>query len=398
MDAPTRAGTNGSALSRRPSRAAARTDRKDRDVAEHRYRRLFETSPNGILVLSASTGRILDANPFMLHLLGLPRDEMLGRQLREVGLLAEDQRRSGAVHQVADSGVVRWEERQVRSNAHPDGICVEIATIASREGNDEVIHCHVRHISERQRVESNATVHAEELDVVDRHKDEFLATLSHELRNAIAPVANALVVLRLAQEAESPIPNKARTLIERQVGHLTHLVDDLLEVSRTGASRMRLNLGMVDLRAVVQRSVEAVMSANAHRKHEVSVSLPAVPIWLNGDAMRLEQVVVNLVSNAASYTPDGGSITIRVRRSGERAELLVADSGMGIATDMLPLVFDLFTRSESARTQVRNGLGIGLNIVKRIVELHGGSVGAQSAGPAAGSEFLVSLPLGSPAA
>src|SRR6185503_8832977 len=142
------------------------------------------------------------------------------------------------------------------------------------------------------------------------------------------------------QEAESNVPNRARALIERQVGHLSHLVDDLQEISSIGTGRMRLQPGLVDLRVVVQRSVEAVMSAHAHRHHEVSVTLPAEPVWLDADAIRLEQVVVNLLSNAASYTPDGGSIAISVAPIGDRTELRVADSGIGIAPDMLISVFD----------------------------------------------------------
>ena len=135
------------------------------------------------------------------------------------------------------------------------------------------------------------------------------------------------------------------------------------------------------------------MSAHAHRNHRVTVTIPATPIWVDADVIRLEQVLVNLLSNAANYTPPSGSITVTVDRAGDRAELRVTDSGIGIAHEMLTSVFDLFTRSEGARGLSRNGLGIGLHIVKRIVELHGGSVVARSDGPGTGSEFVVSLPL-----
>jgi signal transduction histidine kinase len=135
------------------------------------------------------------------------------------------------------------------------------------------------------------------------------------------------------------------------------------------------------------------MAAYAHHNHVVTVTIPATPVWVDADVIRLEQVLVNLVSNAAKYTPDGGNITVTVDRAGDRAELRVADTGIGIAPEMLTSVFDLFTRAEAARGLSRNGLGIGLNIVKRIVELHGGSVVARSDGVGAGSEFIVSLPL-----
>ncbi len=158
---------------------------------------------------------------------------------------------------------------------------------------------------------------------------------------------------------------------------------------------MRLQPGLVDLRLVVERSVEAVMSAHAHPKHQVSVKLPAEPIWLDADAIRLEQVVVNLLSNAANYTHDGGSITVTASSAGDSAEFRVVDSGIGIAPEMLTRVFDLFIRTDVARSHARGGLGVGLNVVKQIVDMHGGSVVARSAGEGTGSEFIVSLPLAS---
>ena len=392
MDVGKKAGQNGSPFLRRqtPTVPPAVTDRGDQH--ENHYQRLFETAHDGILVLDASSGRIVDANPGITRLLGLAPDAFLGKQLWEVGLLRDADSRAVA-HEVSDRGVVRWEELLVESMAHPEGMDVEVVSCSYRQGERELIQCHVRDITERKRADANSSLEGLTRSVADRHRNEFLAILSHELRNALAPVANALLILRLAQETDSPVPTKARNLIERQVGHLSHLVDDLQEISSIGTGGMRLQPGMVDLRLVVERSVEAVMSAHAHRKHQVSVSLPAEAVWLDADAIRLEQVVVNLLSNAASFTENGGRIAVEVDRAEDRAELRVTDSGMGIAPEMLPLVFDLFTRAPSARVHARRGMGIGLNIVKRIVELHGGTVVARSAGPGAGSEFIVSLPL-----
>lgn len=360
---------------------------------ELRYQRLFETSHDGIIILDATTGCIIDTNPFMTHLLGFSHEEFLGKQLWEVGLLRDADRRRGVLHDVADLGVVRWEELLVQSVVHPNGMDVEIVSNSYSEGDRHVIQCHVRDITDRRRADATAALHAEDLAVADRHKDEFMAMLSHELRNAIAPVANALVILGLEQDASSPLPQRARLIIERQVGHLSLLVDDLLQISSAGRGTLRLQPALIDLRPVVQRSVEAVMSAHAHRNHLVTVTIPATAVWVDADVIRLEQVLVNLLSNAANYTPDGGNITVTVDRAGDRAELRVIDSGIGIAPEMLMSVFDLFTRAEGARGLSRNGLGIGLNIVKRIVERHGGSVVARSDGPGTGSEFLVSLPL-----
>ena len=395
--AGTKSGTNGSALRTARTRTEPQTGADVRNNSAMRYSRLFEASPDGILILDAGTGRIMDANPFMTHLLGLSHEEFVGKQLWEVGLLRDADRRCGVLHDVSDLGVIRWEELLVQSNAHPDGMDVEVISSAYLEGEHQMIQCRVRDITERKRANLSATLHAEERTVADLHKNEFLAMLSHELRNAIAPVANALLVLRLAKKSEDNVPNRAQTLIERQVGHLSLLVDDLQEISSIGTGRMRLQPGLVDLRLVVERSVEAVMSAHAHRNHQVSVALPAEPVWLDADAIRLEQVVVNLLSNAAKYTQNGGSINVTLRPAENGVELRVADSGIGIAPDMLTRVFDLFTRSEGPGDS-RRGRGIGLNVVKQIVDLHGGSVVARSAGHGQGSEFIVSLPLAMPGA
>jgi PAS domain S-box-containing protein len=363
-----------------------------------RYRRLFETAHDGILIVDASTGRILDANPFMTNLLGLSHDEFLGKELWQVGLLLDAERSRATSGLLREPGFIRHEEQLLRSASYPEGIDVEVVSNMYQEDGDEVIQFHIRDITKRKRADLSAALYVDELAAANRHRSEFLAMLSHELRNALAPVANALLTIRLAQESDSPVPNTARTLIERQVRQLSHLVDDLQEISCIDSGRMRLRPALVDLREVVQRSVEAVMSAYAHRKHQVSVALPAEPIWLDADAIRLEQVVVNLLNNAANYTQDGGSIAVMADRAQDRAELRVADSGIGIAPEMLPRVFDLFVRAETATDHSRQGLGIGLNIVKRIVDLHGGSVEARSAGSGTGSEFVVSLPLVSSAA
>jgi signal transduction histidine kinase len=258
---------------------------------------------------------------------------------------------------------------------------------------DQVIQYHIRNISERKRAEFGAAVLVDELAAADRSKDEFLAMLSHELRNALAPLGNALRILHVGQENGSPIATQTLALMGRQLVHMAHLVDDLHAISSIGPGRMRLHPGMVDLRAVVQRSVEAVTTAYAHRQHRVTIAVPDEPVWLDADVIRLEQVVVNLMSNAASYTTDGGSIAISVGHFRDRAELRVVDNGIGIEPEMLPKVFDLFARGDNARTHSRHGQGIGLNIVKRIVDLHGGTVEARSAGRGTGSEFVVSLPL-----
>jgi PAS domain S-box-containing protein len=364
---------------------------------ESRYRRLFQTSHDGILIMDGRTRRIVDANPYMTKLFLRSHAEFIGKELWEIGLPRETEHRTGVSHTVSELGIVRSEELTVRNASHPKGVNLEIVSSSYHEGDTPMIQYHIRDVTEQKRAALSAALQEEERTVTDRRKNEFLAMLSHELRNALAPVANALMILRLAQDEEGPVPGRARTLIERQVGQMSHLVDDLQEISSIGSGRMRLQPGLVDLRAVVQRSVEAVMTAHASRQHRVSMVIPADPVWLDADAIRLEQVVVNLVSNAANYTQDGGSIDVHINRVRGQVELKVADNGMGIEPELLPNVFDLFVRADRARSLRSGGMGIGLNIVKSIVDMHGGSVMARSAGPGTGSEFVVSLPLASTA-
>jgi CheY-like chemotaxis protein/two-component sensor histidine kinase len=222
-------------------------------------------------------------------------------------------------------------------------------------------------------------------------KDEFLAMLSHELRNPLSAIFNALHILRL-QDTENPIQRKAKIVLERQVGQLAHLIDDLLEVSRVITGRIQLHQERLEMRGIVERALESVRSLIEQRKHELSVSLPAEPIWLQGDSTRLEQVVVNLLNNAAKYTDEGGQIWITVEQERGEVVLRVWDTGVGIAPELLPRIFDLFTQADRTLDRSQGGLGIGLSLVQKLVELHGGTVEAHSAGLGQGSEFIVRLP------
>jgi CheY-like chemotaxis protein/nitrogen-specific signal transduction histidine kinase len=253
----------------------------------------------------------------------------------------------------------------------------------------------LRDITLRTRLERETMEQARELADLHRRKDEFLAMLSHELRNPLAPISNAVHLLRL-QPDERPHQREARTIIERQVGQLTRLVDDLLEVSRITTGRIRLDQQPVAVSGVVERSVETVRSLLEQRGHQLTVSLPDQPIWLHADPARLDQVVVNLLTNAAKYTDPGGRIWLTVAREGDEAVLRVRDTGVGIDPELLPRIFDLFTQAENSLDRSQGGLGIGLCLVQRLVEMHGGSVHADST-VGQGSEFVIRLPIAQPA-
>jgi PAS domain S-box-containing protein len=223
-----------------------------------------------------------------------------------------------------------------------------------------------------------------------RQMNEFLAMLSHELRNPLAAMVNALGVLR--NEPGNKL-GRAGDVFERQVKHLSHIVDDLLDVSRITRGKITLKNEVVDLKELVARVVESSRPTMDRRRHEFDIHLADEPLPVHADPTRLSQVVINLVGNAAKYTPHGGRIAVTVEREGDLAVLRVRDNGIGIAPELLPKIFDLFVQGESSLARTEGGLGIGLTLAKRLIELQGGSIAASSGGRGKGSEFIVRLPL-----
>ena len=230
----------------------------------------------------------------------------------------------------------------------------------------------------------------EELEQAGRRKDEFLAMLGHELRNPLAPIGMAVEIMRKRPPADDSIV-WARDIIARQLRQLTRLVDDLLDVSRINRGKVTLLLTRVDLTSVVAQAVEASRPLVESAGHELTTHVPSRPVWVRGDSVRLGQVLANLLNNAAKYTPAGGRIGLTVEQRDPQVILTVADNGIGLSAEMVERVFDLFWQLES-RDDAGGGLGIGLTLVKRLVELHGGGIEARSAGRGRGSEFIVRLP------
>lgn len=233
---------------------------------------------------------------------------------------------------------------------------------------------------------------AEQLLEADRRKDEFLALLAHELRNPLAPVRNAASIMRM-KSSHDPELVWCHDVIERQARQLTRLVDDLLDVSRITRGKIRLRMELVDLRTVLTDAIETSRPLIDSMGHELNVVMPSTPLMLRGDATRLTQVVANLLNNAAKYQHEHGHIDVRIARDGEDAVILVKDRGIGISPKSMPRIFDLFTQGERAPDRAQGGLGIGLSLVKQMVELHGGIVRAESAGVGHGSEFIVRIPI-----
>jgi signal transduction histidine kinase/DNA-binding response OmpR family regulator len=231
-----------------------------------------------------------------------------------------------------------------------------------------------------------------EVQEADRKKNEFLSMLAHELRNPLAPIRNGVHLLRAAGEADRHV-REVRDMMDRQVQHLVRLVDDLLDLSRITRGKVRLQTGPLEVADVLARAVETCRPLIDDRRHRLDVALPPGPLRVDGDAVRLAQVVANLLHNAAKYTPDGGLIRLSAGREGDAAVLRVRDTGMGIPAEMLGSVFELFTQVDHSLDRSQGGLGIGLTLVRQLVELHAGKVEAHSDGPGRGSEFVVRLPL-----
>jgi signal transduction histidine kinase/ActR/RegA family two-component response regulator len=232
----------------------------------------------------------------------------------------------------------------------------------------------------------------EALKEADRRKDEFLATLAHELRNPLAPIRNSLHILRLAG-SDSGTAERVHEMMERQVGHMVRLVDELMEVSRITRGKIELRKEQVELADIIRSAVETSKPLIEAAGHQLAISLPAEPVTLEADPVRLTQVIANLLNNAAKFTKEGGQIWLDVRRKRSNAVVSVRDNGLGIPPDMLPKVFDLFTQLDRTYNRAQGGLGIGLTLVRSLVDMHGGSVEAKSDGPGQGSEFVVRLPL-----
>ena len=225
----------------------------------------------------------------------------------------------------------------------------------------------------------------------DKRKDEFLATLAHELRNPLAPLSTGLQLMNT--DLDEQRAQRIHHIMERQLNQLVRLINDLLDVSRVSSGKVVLQLNRIDMRTVIESALESCQPALDAAEHTLRLHLPDTPVWVKGDEARLEQVICNLVNNACKYTAKRGNITITLTQEAERAIAKVIDDGLGIPPDMLPLVFEMFTQIDRNLDRAQGGLGIGLSLVRSLMELHGGDVRAESAGEHKGSTFTISLPV-----
>ena len=352
--------------------------------SEERYRDLFENANDVIYTLDLA-GRITSTNRRAEQTFGYTRAECVGKNATAlIPPEYHEQMRQALRRKLAGETAPTVYELEV---LRKDGrrVPLEVSSrLILRDGRPAGVQGIARDVTERKRAE-------EVLREADRRKDEFLAMLAHELRNPLAPLRTGLHLLRLAG-GDRAQAEQVLGMMGRQVEQLVRLVDDLLDVSRIMRGKIELRKQPVELAEVLGHAVETARPLIDAQRHELSVSLPAPAVLLDGDPVRLAQVFGNLLTNAAKYTEPGGHIWLSGAGEGDMAIVRVRDTGIGMAPETLPFVFDLFVQADRTNTRARGGLGIGLTLVRRLLEMHGGSVTASSDGPGKGSEFVVRLP------
>jgi PAS domain S-box-containing protein len=362
------------------------TDRKQAEEERQRFATLAESSRD-FIAISDPDGAISYINPGGLTTVGLTEEEAHQTSIRDF-FFPEDQAgvASEFLPRVIRDGAGQLEIR-FRHFQTGDPIWMTFAVVALKDGTGTVTGLATvsRDITERKAME-------EALREADRRKDEFLAVLAHELRNPLAPIRNSLHILRLTGNHDH-IADRVSEMMERQVNHMVRLVDDLLEVSRITRGKIALRKELTAIDTVITTAIETSKPLIDAAGHQLTVALPSEPLVIEGDPVRLAQVLSNLINNAAKYTEPGGKIALTVEGDGESVLISVRDTGTGIPAEMLPRVFEPFTQIEGHLDRAQGGLGIGLTLVKSLVEMHGGTVTAQSEGPGRGSEFAVRLPV-----
>jgi PAS domain S-box-containing protein len=377
---------------RRRAAVRLRAEIRKTQEAEERLRMMVEGVKDYALFSLDVRGRIVTWNTGAEHLLGYGEEEVLGKHFSIFFTpeANEGGRPDRELQRAATEGKASNNNWTVRKDG--SGFWAEGSTYPLWNGELRGYVTIFRDLTERKQMEEELRARAEALVDKDRRRNEFLAMLGHELRNPLAPIVTSLAVLR-QEKTTSPLMAQAHTIIERQAKHLVRLVDDLLDVARITRGRVELRKERVALNDLIDRAVEAVGPLVAAGRHDLSVSAPRGTLWLDVDPARIQQVLVNLLTNACKYTPAQGEIRLTVHREWERVAISVKDNGVGIAPEVLPKVFDLFSQAERSLARSEGGLGIGLTMVKSLVEMHGGSAVARSEGLGKGSEFIIWLPV-----
>jgi len=387
-------GTNLDVTDRKRAEEALRKRTEQLAEAEARIRSVMNNVINGIVTID-ERGVVESFNSAAERLFGYQTKEVVGQNVKMLmgepyhsehdGYLA-NYLRTGQAKVI---GIGREVEARRKDGS---AFLMDLGISEFLLGERRYFTAVVRDITERKRLEEELRQLAADLSEADRRKDEFLATLAHELRNPLAPIRNGLQLIKLAGGQEA-IVEQARSMMERQLMQMVRLVDDLMDVSRISRGKLELRKERVPLAAVLNSALETSRPLIEKMGHELTVTLPKQPLIVEADLTRLAQVFLNLLNNAAKYGDRGGHIQLNVERQGSDVVVMVKDNGIGIAADQLPRIFEMFTQVDRSLEKSQGGLGIGLTLVKRLVEMHGGRVEARSEGPGKGSEFIVRLPV-----
>ncbi|WP_151638445.1 response regulator [Noviherbaspirillum aerium] len=367
--------------------AAAETNAK--------FRTFFEQGSYFAGVMSID-GTMIEANRSCLEMTGLTREQLVGRKFWECGWwdcssdLTETVRQG--VKEAASGGTFRKEMPYCATDGRMRTIDLILAPVTDHHGNILFVAPTGSDITDRKETEERLLRLASDLAEMDRRKTEFLATLAHELRNPLAPLRNGLHILQLAGD-DAEMTGRTRDMMERQLLHLVHLVDDLLDVARITRGQIELKSRRVELKPVIANAIESCMPLIEASGHRFNVKLPDEVLMVHADPTRIAQIISNLLNNAAKYTGHGGWIELTVQREESHVVIAVTDNGLGIPAEALHGIFEMFAQVDSNMKRSQGGLGIGLTLVRQLVELHGGSVTASSPGPNQGSAFTVRLPL-----
>ena len=370
------------------------TERKRVEADREKFARLVETSTD-FIGISDLNGLPMFVNRAGLEMVGLDDLEQARRTPVIDFFFPEDQPK--LVNEFFPSVLEQGHgEIEVRfrhfKTGEPRWMAYKVLTLPDAAGQPAALATVSQDVTERKRLEDNLRRLATDLSDADRRKNEFLAMLAHELRNPLAPISNAARALSMGTGDPQAVQS-ASQMLERQVGQMARLVDDLLDMSRITRGRIELRPERVELAPIVHQAAEAARPLYRSLNHELVVTVPPKPLYLNADPTRLTQVIGNLLSNAAKFTDKGGHIVMTVEEQDGHAILKVRDDGIGIAREYMPSIFDMFAQLDTSLERSRDGLGIGLTLVKTLVEMHGGTVDVHSDGPGRGSEFAIRLPV-----
>jgi PAS domain S-box-containing protein len=370
-----------------------RLEGEDRaEATRQKWEQIFQHTGWGVAITAPADDTLQAVNPAFAHMHGYAVEEVIGKPLAE--MFDPAHRSEMGVHtQIANErGHYAYESLHVRKDGSHFPVLADIVAIKDEDGTLLYRAGNYQDITDRRRLEETLRATARALQESDRRKDEFLAILGHELRNSLSPLMNSVEVLRLLGSKESAV-SQVKDVVDRQVKQMVRLVDDLLDLARISRGEVEVRKERYALATIMAQAVETSRPLIEGRQHRLSVSLPQAPVWVEVDRTRLVQVIANLLNNAAKYTEPGGQIWLSAERKGQDAILRVRDTGVGIAPEMLNRVFDLFMQVQQSAERSQGGLGIGLALVRRLVEIHGGTVAAHSEGPGHGSEFVVTLPV-----